>query len=520
MLNLEKKIDDIFALWQQDNCPGGQVLVRLNEKTIYQKNFGYANLEHSIKVSDGTVFHVASVSKQITVLCALLLCEEGLLDIDGDVRDYVPELILFEEPVSIRNLMNNVSGIRDQWELLMLRGVRIDDTITQEDLKTAIGMQTTLNFEPGSKYMYSNSNFTILAEIVFRLSGKTLAQFAQERIFAPLGMKRTQIFDDCTQIVPNRAACYDDNGEGKFCTHMLNYSVCGATSLNTTAMDMMLVLENYAKPTICKKETIDTMMERPTLADGTKSPYGAGLMLGCYKNHEYFEHGGVDAAFRAHAMSFYNDGLNIIILSNTQNTNPSLAARKIAEIVLEIEGTQPQPNCFSKAKVAPVAGNYYATAPDICSYSICENDGKFYFGSGKNAPELRHLEGNCYRVGYTNQMFYFGDAPCFKAASEIPLIFAKEQPENIEVLLQFEGTYESDEIDSRYYITEQDGFLVAAHTRHGKNRLIKAGRDKYLMNLGEVVSVLNFSRGSGNRIIGMSLDCGRVKHLGFTHLEG
>ena len=117
--------------------------------------------------------------------------EDKLLDIDDDIRVYIADLVAFSEPVSIRNLMNNVSGVRDQWELLMLQVVRIDDTITQQDAKDVIASQAELNFPPLSRYMYSNANFTLLAEIVERVSGKSLNELARERIFAPLGMSQT-----------------------------------------------------------------------------------------------------------------------------------------------------------------------------------------------------------------------------------------------------------------------------------------------------------------------------------------
>src|SRR5450756_2544946 len=128
-----QKIDALFQLWRQDLCPGGQILVRQKGKVLYENCFGYANLEHQIPITPETVFHVASVSKQVTALAILLLQEDGKLNIDDDVRHYLPELIQFAEPVSLRQMMNMVSGIRDQWLALIYHGVRIDDTITMRD---------------------------------------------------------------------------------------------------------------------------------------------------------------------------------------------------------------------------------------------------------------------------------------------------------------------------------------------------------------------------------------------------
>lgn len=518
MNNFEARIDSVFSIWQGTDCPGGQVLVKHKGEVIYNKNFGAANIEHGVAVSGDTVFHVASVSKQFTVMCAMILAEKGLLDINADVRDYVPDLICFDEPVTVRNLMNNISGIRDQWELLMLSGVRIDDTITMRDLKTMIGMQTALNFEPCEKYMYSNSNFTLLSEIIERISGKSFVDFASEKIFQPLDMNKTLVKDDCTKIVKNLAYSYDDNGEGAFSYHGLNYSVSGATSLHTTASDLMIFLENYAEPKACTKQTVDFMRETPTLTSGEKSSYGAGLMVGNYNGHDYFEHSGADAAYRANVITFPTDELNIVILSNTQSISPPAASRKIAEIVLGISQSKVEsPADCSNAK----AGIYYALEPDILRFDVCERGSDFYFGSEKNSPQLHLQSDGGYSVGYLSNKFYFGASPSFVTqTTSTKLNFAEEVAQDTQALLAFEGTYESDELATRYYIMEQDGFLDICHPRNGKSRLIKIGRDKYLVRIGEMDCVAHFLRGAGSRVLGMSLDCGRVKHLGFTRVEG
>lgn len=521
MICIEPQIDEIFYRWQQGLCPGGQVLVRHKGQVIYDKCFGYANLEHQVRIDKDTIFHVASVSKQITVLSILLLAEEGRLGIDDDIREYVGDLILFEEPVAVRDLMNNVSGIRDQWELLLMRGVRIDDTITMRDLKTMIAMQTALNFEPKSEYLYSNSNFTLLAEIVERLSGQTLNEFATERIFKPLGMEHTCIKEHFSQIIPGRAYSYDDNGEGAFCYHPINYAAYGATSLHTTAHDLMRVLENYKNPTVCKPETVEQMMRRPLLADGNQSVYGGGLMLGDYKGHAYLEHGGVDAGYRAHAMRLVDDDLDIVILCNTQNTIPGVAARQIASLVLGLpDGRQEHESYLLKEfdeNQSP--GVYLADIPNVAKVCVTQlEDGRLVLGQGRGGPELHHVEGNCYQVGYLPDRLYLGaESAAYKVGANLfPLQKLDTAPEDTERLLDYEGAYESGELDTTYYITEEDGLLYASHVRYGKHRLFRCGRDRYLVQMEHLTVLVSFTRGSGNRVIGLVMDGGRVRHIAFS----
>lgn len=264
---MKKQIDEIFHLWQNGVCPGGQVLIRQGGQFVYDRCFGYADIENRLPVTDDSVFHVASVSKQLTVFAVLLLQEDGLLDIDKDVREYIPELIRFDEPVTVRNLINNDSGIRDIWTLEMARGVRIDDTITQKDAITIIASQTQLNFPPETQYMYSNSNFVLLAEIAEKVSGKSLNDFLRERVFGPLGMTSTVIRDRYWQRIDNRARSFWDNGTEYFHS-VLNYGSYGSTSLHTTAHDFMKWMDNYKNPKVCKKETIDIMMTVPKLKGG------------------------------------------------------------------------------------------------------------------------------------------------------------------------------------------------------------------------------------------------------------
>ena len=521
MSRMEQQIDGIFHRWQQGLCPGGQVLVRRKGEVIYDKCFGYANLEHQVKIDDDTVFHVASVSKQVTVLSTLLLAEDGKLRIDDDIREYVGDLILFDEPVTVRDLMNNVTGIRDQWELLMMRGVRIDDTITMQDLKTMIAMQTALNFEPKSEYLYSNSNFTLLAEIVERISGQSLPAFAAERIFEPLGMAHSCIKAHFSQIIPGRAYSYDDNGEGGFCYHPINYAAYGATSLHTTAHDMMRVLENYKTPTVCSRDTVERMMQRPLLADGTQSIYGGGLMLGDYKGHAYLEHGGVDAAYRAHAMRLVEDDLDIVILCNTQNTVPAVAARRIADIVLDLPAERPE---HEKYQVEPfdesqAPGVYLADIPNVAKVCVTRlESGKLVLGQGCCGPELHHLQGNCYQVGYLPDRLYLGgQSAAYQAGANLyPLRKLDTAPEDTERLLDYEGAYESSELDTTYYVTEEEGLLYASHVRYGKHRLFRCGRDRYLVQMEHLTVIVTFTRGSGNRVIGLTMDGGRVRRMAFT----
>ena len=254
--NMTEQLDQLFRMWDRGLCPGAQVLIRQHGKTLYEKCFGYGNLENKLKIHKESIFHVASISKEFTVLSILRLWKEGKLDLEDDIRKYLNEYINIETPITIRQMMNNVSGLRDQWELLFLRGIKINDQIDMDDINTTISLQKSLNFEPQSQSLYSNTGFHLLALIVEKLSQMSFPQFVKERIFIPLGMTHSFVRESFTQIVPDLTYSYQDEGNDTFYYNPLNYALYGPTSVNTCASDLCKVLDEYIHPNVIDPEII------------------------------------------------------------------------------------------------------------------------------------------------------------------------------------------------------------------------------------------------------------------------
>ena len=206
--NHEKEIDQIFEKWDRSDTPGAAVAVVKDGEIIFKKGYGLANMEYEIAITPNTVFHIASVSKQFTAFAALLLEKDGIISMDDDIRKYIPEVPDFGKTITLRHLATHTSGLRDQWDLLALGGWRLDDVITTEHVLKLVNKQKGLNFDPGEEFIYCNTGFTLLAEVVARVSGKTFAEFCEERIFQPLQMDRTLFYDDHEKIVPNRSYSY------------------------------------------------------------------------------------------------------------------------------------------------------------------------------------------------------------------------------------------------------------------------------------------------------------------------
>lgn len=401
MLNI-CKTDELFKAWQNGLCPGGQVYVRHNGKLIYNKCFGYADIERPAPVTRDTVFHVASVSKQITSMCVLLLDEDGKLNIDDDVRKYIPELINFEESVSLRDMMNNVSGIRDQWDLQIYSGTLMVDEISQEHLNYINSLQKSLNFAPRSQYLYSNANFSMLAEIAAKVSGMSFNDFATERIFKPLDMQDTLFRESTRQIIQNRALSYsqhETDGEISYKLAPVNYSNYGATSLHTTASDFLKWTTTFTNPVICNAATLEKLLTSPTLTTGEKITYACGIDVSEYKGFKILQHSGGDGGYRSHAACLPDEKLDIIIFSNVPNINIYGATQEIIKMLLNIpdepavqdeakpdEPGKPEPVPFTDDELKAYPGAYYSSEVETF-YRVYEKDGKLYIRHRRHNDE-------------------------------------------------------------------------------------------------------------------------------------
>jgi CubicO group peptidase (beta-lactamase class C family) len=140
-----KDIDAAFTDWNKPDSPGAAVAVIEHGKTVYEKGYGSANLEYSIPIGPETIFHVASVSKQFTAMATVLLERDGKLSIDDEVHKYIPELPRYDSPITLRNLLQHTSGIRDQWQTLATAGWSLEDVITQDQILRMLFRQKELN---------------------------------------------------------------------------------------------------------------------------------------------------------------------------------------------------------------------------------------------------------------------------------------------------------------------------------------------------------------------------------------
>jgi CubicO group peptidase (beta-lactamase class C family) len=337
-------------------------------------------------VTPATVFHVASVSKQFVAMSILLLEQQGRLSIDDDIHKYLPEMADFGAKITLRQLLNHTSGLRDQWDLVSMAGWRMDDVITQRHLLNMIFHQKELNFPPGAEYLYSNTGFTLLAEIVRRVSGRALPEYAHDAIFQPLGMTSTHFHIDHEMVVKNRAYSYKPDGKG-FKLAALNYANVGATSLFTTVEDLAKWAHNFELPRVGDAALIARMETPGVLNSGKTIDYACGIVVNEFRGLKMVQHSGGDAGYRSQITMFPQEKFSVIVLSNLATAQPASLAAQVAGIYLEkrfskTEEKRAEPRDEHHVKTEPLgperlhefAGEYYSEELGT-TYTLVVRDG-------------------------------------------------------------------------------------------------------------------------------------------------
>lgn len=518
------KIDAIFSEYDKPSSPGCAVAVYDGDSIAFKKAYGMANLDHDVRLTPSSIFHVASVSKQFTGTAILLLAQDGKLTIDDDIRKHLPELPDFGRPITIRQLANHTSGIRDQWDLLNLAGWRYSrDLITDDDVMELLTRQKDLNFPPGERHMYSNSGFTLLALIVSRVSGQSFREFTTERIFKPLGMKNTHFRDQFAEIVKNQAYGYAPE-RGTFRLSVTNFDTAGATSLLTTVEDMQKWHANFESKTVGGDALQAKLLERGSLNSGRGIEYAFGITHGRYRGLATVGHGGSDAGYRADFVRFPEQRLGIATLCNVSTANPAQLARRVADLFLPagLPPANAEPPADSSPEV-PVpedtlrryAGFYWNTT-DGAQRTILIDDGRLHVVNGRDRLPLKPIGAGAFvttapprmRMAFTEH----ADRVELKMGENTEALLKTEPfaptPEQI---AEFTGTYRSDEMDAVFRMTVHEGAFRLERSKMRPSPMVPLVKDTFRSQPG----VVQFTRDPEGRVAGFVLQGGRVKHVKF-----
>ncbi|MBC7889308.1 MAG: beta-lactamase family protein [Ferruginibacter sp.] len=514
------RIENIFSRYKPNN-PGIQVAVSRNGLLLFSKAWGMADLEHAVPLTTSSVTEAGSVSKQFTAAAILLLEQEGKLSLDDGVRKYIPELPEYERPVSIRQMMQHTSGLKDWGSIAAIGGwPRSTKTYSNEDALYIISRQKTLNNQPGDEFIYSNSNYNLFAIIVKRVSGMSLYDFCRKKIFDSAGMKHTEWRANFRKIVPNRAIAYSKGGEG-YLTNMPNEYVYGNGGLLTTTEDLVKWNDYYAGGKLGNPSLLQKQITSGKLTNGIQHNYAAGLFIEKYRGLDLWTHNGATAGYRSNLDYFPSLGLSIAWLSNTSefDGNPfnlSIALREIfvPKPPTETAIKQPPAITLDAEKLKTLTG-WYRNSRDGSGINLFIKDALLNSNTGL---WIKPVADNIFMVGYNKIEFLPGNQRIwFITPAKDSTLFTRMDSANINAgnLEEYTGEYYSDETETKFAVQAKNGKLVLLQKPSNEFVLKPTYKDGFESAAGPVW----FERDKKKKIIQLKISVGRARNIRFDKMR-
>ena len=393
------KIDSLFNSTYKANKPGAAFAIIKNGKVAYKNTIGMANIEYQTSITDTSVFHIASISKQFTTYLALLLEKEGKLSFNDPITKYLPELNHLKHSITIKQLTNHTHGLANYFELSALKGIFPKRKMTHKELVNMIFRLKQTNFVPGEKYQYNNTGYLLLAEIIERIEKKPFNEVLKQKILIPLKMNTTLAVDDISTIIPNKVQSYKLKGN-----HYQNFPIrlsgVGGSGLNTTINDLTLWAINYQQTTVGDPLFYKRMQQVTHLNSGKKINYGLGLQHEKYKGLSIVFHGGGDVGYRSYILHVPKHQVSFVILANTNDFSPLDIIYKSLDILLKDhikENPIQKPAKLTNKQLEKYTGTYQFH-PGIY-YTITAKENNLYFsGYGSSHKTLLpHLGKNVFK---------------------------------------------------------------------------------------------------------------------------
>lgn len=303
----------------------GAVLVVKNDRILLDKAYGSANLEWNIPNTTATKFRLGSLTKQFTAASILLLEERGKLKLDDPVKTYLPDAPAAWDKITVFNLLTHTSGIPNMTAFANF-GEVMRKTMTPADLVAGF-RDRPLDFQPGEKYRYSNSGYIVLGAIIEKTSGVSYAQFLQDNIFTPLGMKDSG-YDSNSALIPLRASGYGRRQGALVNADFLDMSIpYSAGALYSTTHDLW----TWEKALYSGKVVSPASLKRMTTP--FKDDYGFGILIRDDKGHKQFRHEGGINGFGTALAWYPDDRLAIVVLDNIFTGAAEQMIGQLADVV-------------------------------------------------------------------------------------------------------------------------------------------------------------------------------------------
>lgn len=356
----EKKIDAVFSGVTSADAPGLAVLVRQNGKTMFERGYGVRDLRTKSKIDAHTNFRLASFTKQFTAMAVMLLVHDGKLRYEETLPEIFPGFPAYGRTITVRNLLNHVSGLPDYEDLMdaveKAKGPvwSPEKQIQDADVLELLEKESAGKFAPGTSWSYSNSGYVVLGLIVAKVSVKPYGKFLHERVFAPLHMNQTIVYQKGENDVANRAFGHSKEKESdalKETDQSPTSATLGDGGIYSNLEDLAKWDDALRNHTLLSEKEMRPALTLVKLNDGSEPhwpaepggdnlhpgkpvSYGFGWFLDPYNGHQRMWHTGTTMGFRTVIERFLRENLTIIILSNRTDLDPEKLCLQVADLVL------------------------------------------------------------------------------------------------------------------------------------------------------------------------------------------
>jgi CubicO group peptidase (beta-lactamase class C family) len=554
---LAAKVDELFSPWNRPDVPGCAVGIVRDGKLIYSKGFGTANLEDQAPNTPQTIFEIASASKSFTCACLSLLMDQGKVHPDDELSRFVPQMHKFEPPVRVGQMVQCRTGLWEPFHLMPLLGLQnlpIQSPYGEADVLTALTGQKRLPFEPGSQFRYGSGDYFLLGQIIKRVSGKSLDEFARENLFRPLGMTRTFYDEYPARVVPGRAVGHLREN-GVWHQWRGNGYWVGGGGVNTCVEDLARWDANFYDSRLPKGKYMDEFIREGTLlgnrhvldADAylkyVQPPKAQNSPAGQYRGLKRIQFTGGSFGMSAAVSRFPERRFTAICLSNSDELSPFTKTRELADLVLA-DRLQPMPKSATddeskepvqlpRAELENKVGAYrlvdegriwkveivdgdlqvvdpikkaHKLIPLSATRFLPSPDGRFY----KSARFSFHRA----NVDEPYSMILESNEGGFHEVIEFRPVELVDPKSNL--LNEYAGEYFSDELSANYRFMIKDGALWLRVGSRPWEQLDPTVADEFIPHVRTLPDnrIISFQRENG-RVIGFTIAFWRVKDVRF-----
>lgn len=496
-------IDELFTDWKDSSQPGVVMAMTQGGKVVYQKACGAADVTSGTPNTLDTKFNMSGLSKSFVAYAILLLEEQGKINLNQDIRQYLPQLPAYEQTITVQHLLHHCSGISDYISLKYIAGWRISDQLTHAEALQFIEQQTQLDFQPGTDFQISRSNITLLVEIIEKVTEQPFADYCKINIFDPLQMTNTEFVKNTQQIVKNAAIPYQ-NDNGTFHRNFPTLGIIGVSNLYTSINDYTKWIQHLDQP----KSKVDLVkkFKQPAKNDlgNTFTPPNGTLTIG--QEHLHAERGmenvfwqyGRIGGYACGYFRFEEGDVSAFVMGNSGMRYNAYLAIMAAYVLLEEQFTEPAVFDFTslpkvnipKATLNKYCGDYWDHLGAFTRTVYVENDTLWYDRSGQNyRSALFPLNQHTFR------MYSEGDEKILirfrEQAGQQQMIYTLSDSDDIVLtkyqtydyspaeLTAFTGTFHSPQLHTSYQFAVKEGQLVATHPRAGEITFTPRDKDKF-----------------------------------------